>query len=174
MSISKELAELREKRGSLQMLAGAQEIAVFSGALTSILCAGVWLGSFVPKLDAREVAQIGIGTTLTLIGGAWLGHNLTKKELNKNWERITAAKNSQTKQLKLNCNGCSCRSGSPYLKCAVHPIEQPENCPDRRDLSVSSNVVKFQDASGLKVVVQDCSEAEVEEIRAVVSRVFNS
>ena len=169
MSVSKELTQLEEKRSNLQMLESVQEIAVFSGTLAGIFCAGVWLGSFVPKLDAREVAQLGIGTTMTLVGAALLGHNSTSKKLNKNWEEITEAKKP-----KPTCNGCVYKPNSGALKCAVHPIEQPENCPDKRSLFDSTNQVSFQDASGLNVVVCDCSESEVEEIKTIVHKVFNS
>ena len=169
MSHSKILAQLEEKRNNLQVLENAQEIAVFSGTLVGILCAGVWLGSFVPRLDARRVAQTGIGFTMTLVGAAWLGHNSTTKKLNENWEEIAEAKKP-----KSNCNGCIYKSDSGALNCAVHPVEQLENCPDKRDLFDSSNKVSFQDASGLNVVVHDCSEPEVEEIKAIVHKVFNS
>lgn len=169
MSNSKALAQLKEKRNNLQVLESAQEIAVFSGTLVGILCAGVWLGSFAPKLDARQIAQTGIGFTMTLVGAAWLGHNSTTKKLDENWEEITEAKKP-----KPTCNGCQYRSSSEALRCAIHPIEQPNNCLDRRSLFDSPNEFKFQDASGLNVVVQNCSESEIEEIKEIVHRVFNS
>ena len=169
MSVSKELTQLEEKRSNLQMFESVQEIAVFSGTLAGIFCAGVWLGSFVPKLDAREVAQVGIGTTMTLVGAAWLGHNLTRKKLNQNWEEITEAKKP-----KLNCNGCFYPSNSEALKCAVHPIEQSNDCPDRRSFFDSPNKVSFQDSSGLNVTVVNGSESEVEEIKSIVNKIFNS
>ena len=169
MSNSKLLAQLEEKRNNLQELENAQEIAVFSGTLVGILCAGVWLGSFVPRLDARRVAQTGIGFTMTLVGAAWLGHNSTAKKLNENWEEI-----AEVKKPKSNCNGCIYKSYSGALNCAVHPIEQPKNCPDKRDLFDSPDTVTFQDASGLNVEVHNCSSEEVGEIKAIVHKVFNS
>lgn len=169
MSVSKELTQLEEKRSNLQMFESAQDITVFSGTLAGIFCAGVWFGSFVSRLEAREVAQVGIGTTMTLVGAAWLGHNFTRKKLNKNWEEITEAKKP-----KPTCDGCFYQSNFEALKCAVHPIEQPEDCPDKRSLFDSTNQVSFQDASGLNVVICDCSESEVEEIKAIVHKVFNS
>lgn len=169
MSNFEKITQLSEERNKLQVLESAQEIAVFSGTLTAILCAGVWLGSFVPKLEARRVAQTGIGFTMTLVGAAWLGHNSTTKKLDKNWEEIAEAKKP-----KPTCNGCVYRSNSEALRCAVHPIEQPSNCPDRRSLFDSNNQVKFQDSSGLNVVVEGCDAEEIEEIKAIVNRVFSS
>ena len=169
MSHSKILAQLKEKRSNLQIIESAQEIAAFSSALVGVLCAGVWLGSFVSSLDARQVAQTGIGLNMTLVGAAWLGRNSTAKKLDKNWEEITEAKKP-----KLTCNGCQYRSNSEALRCAIHPIDQPNNCSDRRSLFDSPNKVSFQNASGLNVVIHDCSESEIKEIKEIVNRVFSS
>ena len=172
MSNSKTLAQLKEKRNNLQVLESAQEIAVFSGTLVGIFCAGVWLGSFVPRLDARRVAQTGIGVTMTLVGAAWFGHNQTTKKLDQNWEEITQLKQEMSKvNNSRKCAKCKYfnKANELLLGCAVNP-SMPANCPDFED----KNQVSFQDPSGLNVVAENCSVSEIEEIQQIVYRVFNS
>ena len=162
---------LNEKRHDLQVLESAQEIAAFSSVLIGVLFVGMWLGSFVPRLNARQVAQAGIGLNLILVGAAWLGRNSTAKKLDQNWEEITQLKQEISEvNNSRKCARCKyfSKADELFLGCAVNP-SMPANCPDFED----KNQVSFQDSSGLNVVVEDCSASEVEEIKAIVHKVFN-
>ena len=172
MSNPEILAQLREKRSSLQILESFQEIAGVSSALVGILCGGIWFGSFIPGLDTRQVAQAGIGLNMTLVGAAWLGRNSAAKKLDKNWEEMTRVKQEISKINKtrkcVNCKYFS-QENESILGCAVNPL-MPLNCLDFE----ARSQVSFQDASGLNVVMHDCSESEIKQIKEIVNRVFNS
>ena len=172
MSNQELLAQLKEKRSNLQMFESIQEISVFAGTVMGIFCAGMWLGSFFPKADARQASQLGIGYSMLVAGAAWSMHNLTTKRLDDNWEEMTRVKQEISKEnIARTCPNCKYfnKETKAFLGCAVNP-SMPPNCSDFEPV----NQVEFQDESGLNVSVYNCSEAEVEEIKTLVNQVFNS
>lgn len=169
MSDQKRLEELKGTRGVLQLFECIDEIAISASALTGLLCLGAWIGIVAPNANKREIVQVGIGGSMALVGVAWADKNRLAKKLHENWKEICDARKP-----KSICDGCVYKSNSEALPCAVHPIEQPNDCPDKRVILDSQNEVSFQDSSGLNVVVIDGTDSEVEEIQQMVYRVFNS
>lgn len=170
--MSSKLEQLRDKRTNLQMLQSGLEIGVAGAATIGVVSVGVWLGSFVSKMPARIIAQSFFGLNLTLVGGGWMAHQFTNRKLNKNWDDIEDLKHEiQANGVTKRCPRCKFYNpnSTVHLGCAVNP-DMPADCSDFE----SNQVFEFQDSSGINVVVEGCEESEIEDIKQIVHRVFNS
>lgn len=123
------LDELRNKRSKLLRKSNILEhIAGISTVLT-LMSLGAVLGSLSNTYCAKKVFRVsasafGLSASSLLISSGL--HKKTEDELDINFYLIATAVNT-----KPSCNGCIYASGDSLLPCAIHPIEQKEDCADK-------------------------------------------
>lgn len=164
-------AQLRQKRSDLQTKSCLAEIATTGLAVTMLLATGAWMGSIADK-NATRTSLLVLGGSMLAASVTTFSHNRIAKKLDRNWEDLQQAKREASKANNTRkCASCKYfnKESELLLGCAVNP-SMPINCSDFEN----KNQVNFQDSSGLNVVVEGCDAEEVEEIKAIVNKVFSS
>jgi len=134
------LEELIQKRSKLYKRTNILERIASISTIITLIGLGAVLGSF-PHINrwSKCVFHFSAFASLSSAAITLISTNLynkADKELDALYWQIEEARN-----IKSSCHGCIYASRDKLLPCAIHPIEQNEDCPDKTFINQGERLI---------------------------------